>query len=141
MIGIKCSEWYKRKQESNLHKGFIILKTTPRILSFAVGFKSCSSYFRSKNLVYKWRNRYVIRCRISAMEKSLLSGHKKGMLVTFTEFFNTSSLLSNNACLLINNACCTVTFRTCSNTSILIGKQIVYQILLADYQVTIKFKV
>ena len=56
------------------------------------------------------------------------------MLVTFTVSFNTSSLLSNNAC-------CTVTFRTHSNTSILIGKQIVYQLTLADYQVPIQFKV
>jgi hypothetical protein len=56
------------------------------------------------------------------------------MLVTFTVSFNTSSLLSNNAC-------CTVTFKTHSNTSILIGKQIVYCLTLADYQVIIQFKV
>jgi hypothetical protein len=56
-------------------------------------------------------------------------------------FFNTSSLLSNNECFLSNNACCTVTFRTRSNTSFFIGKQIIYQLPLADYQVTIKFKV
>jgi hypothetical protein len=55
-------------------------------------------------------------------------------MVTFTAFFNTSSLLSNNAC-------CTVTFRTCSNTSSLIGKQVVYGLTLADYQVPIKFEV
>jgi hypothetical protein len=52
----------------------------------------------------------------------------------FTVSFNTSSLLSNNAC-------CTVTFQTCSNNSSLIGKQVVYGLALADYQVTIKFKV
>ncbi len=55
-------------------------------------------------------------------------------MVTFTVSFNTSSLLSNNAC-------CTVTFRTHSNTSSLIGKQVVYGLTLADYQVPIKFKV
>jgi hypothetical protein len=62
-------------------------------------------------------------------------------MVTFTVFFNTLSLLSNNARLLSNNACCTATFRTYSNTSILIGKQIVYQLTLADYQVIIQFEV
>jgi hypothetical protein len=35
----------------------------------------------------------------------------------------------------------TVTFRTRSNISILIGKQIVHGLTLVDYQVTIKFKV
>ncbi len=59
--------------------------------------------------------------------KRLLSGYK-------TVSFNTSSLLSNNACW-------TVTFRTCCNTSSLIGKQVVYGLTLSDYQVTIKFKV
>ncbi len=65
----------------------------------------------------------------------------KGTVVLFTVYFNTSSLLSNHACLLSNNACCTVTFRTCSNTSILIGDQIVYQLSLADYRVTFNFEV
>jgi hypothetical protein len=55
-------------------------------------------------------------------------------MVTFTVFFNTLSLLSNNAC-------CTVTFRTCNNSSNLIGKQVVYVLTLADYQVQIKFEV
>jgi hypothetical protein len=55
-------------------------------------------------------------------------------MVTFTVSINTSSLLSNKAC-------CTVTFRTCSNTSSLIGGQVVYRLILADYRVPIKFKV
>jgi hypothetical protein len=48
--------------------------------------------------------------------------------------FNTSSLLSDNAF-------CAVTFRTCSNTSSLIGKQVVYGLVLADYPIPLKFKV
>jgi hypothetical protein len=40
-------------------------------------------------------------------QKRLLSNHKNGTMVTFTESFNTSSLLCNNACLLSNNAYCT----------------------------------
>jgi hypothetical protein len=55
-------------------------------------------------------------------------------MVTFTAFFNTS-------CLLSNNACCTVTFRTHSNTSSLIGKQVLYGLTLADYRIPNKFKV
>jgi hypothetical protein len=55
-------------------------------------------------------------------------------MVTFTVSFNTSSLLSNNPC-------CTVRFRTLSNTSILIDKQIVIWLTLADYRVIIQFKV
>jgi hypothetical protein len=55
-------------------------------------------------------------------------------MVSFTASFDISSLLSNNAC-------CTVTFRTRSNTSSLIGKQVVYGLTLADNQVPIKFMV
>jgi hypothetical protein len=54
-------------------------------------------------------------------------------MVTFTVSFNTSSFLSSNAC-------CTVSVRT-HNTLSLIGKQVVYGLTLADYQVSIKFKV
>ncbi len=97
--------------------------------------------YENKNLVYEWRNRYVFRHKISATEKRLLSNHKNGTMVTFTVFFNTSSLLSNNACMLSYNACWTVTFRTHSSTSMLIGKQIVYWLTLADCPVIIHFKV
>ncbi len=83
-----------------------------------------------KREIYVWGNWYDKNLE----GLRLLSSHRKGTLVTFTVFFNTSSLLSNNAY-------CTVTFRTHSNTSILIGKQIVYWLSLADYQVIIHFKV
>ncbi len=81
---LSVSALYDRKEDVllvstvNLHKGISIKITTPRIHSFAVGFYmnlSCASYFLSKNLVYGWRNRYVLEHQISAMEKRLLGSH------------------------------------------------------------------
>ena len=40
-----------------------------------------------------------------------------------------------------NIACCTVAFASGSNIFVSIGKQIVYRLTLADYQVPIQFKV
>ncbi len=91
-------------------------------------------FFFGKNLVYQWRSRYVFRALDLCNGKRLLCGNWNGTCNIYNVYFNFSSLLSNNAC-------GTVTFRTCSNTSTLIGTQVVYGSTLAGYQVPIKFKV
>jgi hypothetical protein len=63
-----------------------------------------------------------------------ISATEKGYRVAiFTVSIKINRLLSNNASKISNNACCIVTFRSGSNTSILICKQLVCFTTLADY--------
>jgi hypothetical protein len=63
-------------------------------------------------------------------ELRLLSSHRKGTLVKLRMAINKSRLRANIAC-------CAVAFASFSYIFILIGKQIVYRLTVADYQVPI----